>query len=179
VRGGDWRNYPKAVSAGIVLHRAIDVETDNHAAVRTARVRFPTPFRRFAGIILDIFFDHFLARNWPQYYDQPLANFAEENYRWFAAQRDLLPASAQWFTDHMVANNLLVNYRDLDCLAQVFAGLGRRLRRPNPLPEAVLLLSDRTIRIELETAFAALMPGLIQFAHDQQPKVVARVESSV
>ena len=69
---------PAAVRAGILLHRRVDSFTDQHPVVRRSKARIDPEFRRYAGILVDLFFDHFLACDWPAYSRQPLPQYADQ-----------------------------------------------------------------------------------------------------
>ncbi len=175
VRGGDWRHYSPDVAAGILLHRAIDRATDTHPAVVGARRALPPPFRRFAGIILDVLFDHLLACGWSRYHPLPLPQFAAQNYRLLAQHHAELPASLQRFADHLIERDLLLGYRNTGTIDQVFVGLSQRLTRRNPLGSAGRLLSDGQRMIALQACFDQLLPDLQAFATEYRSTAIARV----
>ena len=86
VKGPLDGRFATDVEAAIRLHRRIDAFTDRHPRVRAACARFPVERRRYAGILLDLFFDHCLARCWGDYADEPLAHFSARVYRALAAE---------------------------------------------------------------------------------------------
>ena len=80
VKGSDFKKFPEEIQAGILLHREIDNYTDTHLIVRNSKRRLNLHYRHYKGVIIDIFYDHFLAKNWHQYSETPLAVYAENVY---------------------------------------------------------------------------------------------------
>lgn len=162
VRGDRWRDYPAAVGLGIVLHRKVDVFTDAHPAFQRSRERLDAPFRRYAGIVLDLVFDHFLARNFQPLAGRQLAPFACTCYATLEIHRHLLPASLKRFAHYQFKHDLLVNYARHDTLGQVFEGVASRMKRPGPLAAGLTQL-DRH-RAGLKQDFLELYGDLRSFA---------------
>jgi len=133
VRGRDWEGYPSAVAEGILLHRRVDAFVDAHPAMARARRRLQPPFRRYAGILIDVYFDHLLARRWSRLAGGSLRRFADEQYLLLRTAAPGLPDSLNRFARHMERHDLLMNYRDPLTLERALAGIGSRLSRSNPL----------------------------------------------
>ena len=93
---------------GISMHYRIDAFTDAHPVVRQSVRRFTPPFRRFGGILTDLFYDHFLARDWAKYSGEPLREFTESVYMSFTDYRDRLPAEANLRLEQMRAATITV-----------------------------------------------------------------------
>lgn len=136
VKGRMQGQYTPAIEAGIQLHRSIDVFTDNHAVVDQALSRFRQTRRRYAGIVLDVFFDHCLARDWSQYADGSLEGFTSSFYRVLVSE-PRLPGRLAAIAPHMAAHDWLGSYRDFEVLEQVFNGISRRLSQPQELAGAM------------------------------------------
>ena len=158
--------FPPRVLAAIALHRRIDSFVDTHPAVGRSRVRFAPGFRRYAGILLDLFHDHFLARDWDQYADEPLPRFTARAYRAFARHEALLPARALRVTRAMARDDWLGAYADPDGIRRALHGLSRRLSRRNPLAAGHVELA-RDYRA-LEADFHELLPAVRAFAAERQ-----------
>ena len=134
VRG--WRAvraYPEPIRQGIVLHRYIDKMTDRSPVVKHLRPQFSREFRRYAGIVIDLAFDHELAVNWWRYMPGSVERFDVK-------VRDLLSANAEWVPDKLTRfmsyadqYGLFSAYRQEAVVLQALAGIGTRLSRPNPL----------------------------------------------
>lgn len=153
VKGSLQGRFPPAVEAAIRLHRRIDSFTDQHPLVLTALARFPRERRRFAGIALDVFFDHCLARHWRDYADAPLADFTQRFYRVLLAE-PALPGRLARMAPFMAADDWLGSYADFAVLEQVFEGIARRLSRPEGL---------RGVMGEVEALYESLQEDFRRF----------------
>lgn len=162
VRGSPDPAWPPAVAAGIRLHRAIDSYTDRHPAVVAARALLPPPYRRYAGIALDMWFDHALARDFGRWSAQPLTSFSADVRGLLAAHDEQLPPSMQRFRRYMQAHDLPTAYADPVMLGLALRGIGQRLRRDNPLDTVLPLLI--TLDVPLQMQFDAFFPQLQDFA---------------
>lgn len=162
VRGRPDPALPPRLRAGIVLHRSVDSYTDRHAQVRAARARFDPPWRRYAGILLDVWFDHCLARDFASWSTLPLDEFSLRLRRRLQAREPWLPPALRRFAAYMQAHDLPAGYADADQVEQALAGIGRRLKRPNPLAQALPVLRDKDAL--LQQHFAAFFPDLIRHA---------------
>ncbi|MDW2983096.1 MAG: ACP phosphodiesterase [Rhodanobacter sp.] len=154
--------FPPRVIAGIRLHRAIDVYTDAHPEVLAARALLPAPYRRYAGILLDMWFDRCLARDFPQWSAQPLAEYSAALRVLLWRQDPLLPPALRRFRGYMEAHGLPAAYTDDAVLDEALGGIGQRLRRANPLASALPVLLER--EAELQRRFEAFFPELREFA---------------
>ncbi len=151
-----------AVCTGIKLHRRIDGWTDRHALVAQARNLIEPPFRRYAGIMLDVYFDHLLSLHWHRHSELSLAQFNLRTLALLDQQHNSLPSGLQRFHRYARSTNVLARYADTDMLQQVFIGISRRLSRRNPLAMAVPVLQAR--HDELEQVFALFWPQLQQLS---------------
>lgn len=162
VRGRLDGRFPPAIESGIRLHRRIDSFTDRHPAVRRGRARLPGHWRRYAGILLDVFYDHFLACEWEMRHAQPLEAFAARVYAALEAQFDDLDGGLQAAAPRLKAHNVLVAYRDPAGVERTLASLSRRLRRPNPLADGMMILNADAGGLYQD--FVELLPDLERFA---------------
>ena len=133
-------NLPGDFRRGVEQHRRIDAFTDSHPIVRQSMHRISPPFRRFAGILVDVFYDHILAREWDSFSSVPLSDFAIEVYSSFECHRDDIPPVAYIRLEHMRAGDLLCSYRELNGISIALGRIASRLSRPVPLAEAVCIL---------------------------------------
>ncbi|VVO36271.1 ACP phosphodiesterase [Pseudomonas fluorescens] len=161
VKGRLQGQFDPQIEAAIQLHRRIDVFTDRHPRVDVSLSRFSLTRRRYAGIVLDVFFDHCLARDWPLYGDRPLDNFTAEVYRVLAAEPQL-PGRLADIAPHMAAHDWLGSYRDFAVLEQVLRGISRRLSRPEELAAAMQELER--LYEPLSEDFRLFYPQLQAFA---------------
>ncbi len=172
VRGAIDTRLPAGVRQGIALHRAIDVYTDAHPSVVAARAAFAPPFRRYAGILIDIWFDHLLARDFGRWSAMPLATFSDQALDLLERNRARLPGDLQRFTRYLRRHDLPAAYRDREMIATVLAGVGTRLTRANPL--AAGLAEIARIEAQLERAFNEFFPQLVERASDLRDSLPGR-----
>jgi acyl carrier protein phosphodiesterase len=169
VKGRLQGQFAPEVEAAIQLHRRIDVFTDRHPLVDVALGRFSDTRRRYAGIVLDVFFDHCLARDWRLYADQPLEVFTADVYRVLTRERQL-PERLAKIAPHMVANDWLGSYQEFEVLEQVLRGISRRLSRPEELAGAMEEL--RWLYEPLSDDFRLFYPQLQDFAQNPQTQKI-------
>ena len=167
VRGTPDPSLPSGVREGIALHRAIDGYTDRHPDVLAARALFEPPYRRYAGIALDMWFDHLLARDFERWSTRPLVAFSADLRELLRRYDALLPATAQRFARYMQANDLPTGYADPAVLERALAGIGQRLRRDNPLDRMLPVL--QALDAPLQERFEAFFPQLQDFAGAWNP----------
>ena len=159
VKGADKNNYPPNVRRGIELHRQIDSFTDTHEIVLAAKRQFAPERRRFAGIALDIFYDHCLAKNWSQFSAIPLRTFTNNVYETLKIQHEFLPEKMQQMAPVMIAQDWLASYEKLAWIELTLQRMSRRLTRGAPLADGIIDL--RTNYQEFEQSFFRLFPEMI------------------
>ena len=149
---------------GIRLHRQIDSFTDAHPQHQGQVQALPPPFRRYGGIIMDMMFDHFLARNWALYDSRSLADFIAH------AHGQLLPdpqspSAMVTLVQRMQEYQLLASYQTLEGISVAIARIDHRFRKPSPLPHCRPLL----IRYyaQMEQAFLDFYPQLMAFVKER------------
>ena len=161
VRGPvDRQPYGGAVMQGMQSHVAVDRFTDDHDVVRESKALISRRRRRFAGIIVDICYDHFLARHWSIFSDVPLSLFIERTYGSFRDYRGELPPVMLRVVRHMVEHDWLRGYRELSGIGRALDGLSMRIRRPNTLAGSVEELKENYG--EMEQHFLSFFPDLVR-----------------
>jgi acyl carrier protein phosphodiesterase len=125
--------FSPELRVGIGLHRHIDRFTDHAAEVRQLRRQFPRGFRRYSGVIIDLAFDHLLARSWAHHADVPLEQFDREVRALLDNNAELLPPRLVRFMAYADARGLFAGYRSEQEMLFSLAGIGTRFRRANPL----------------------------------------------
>lgn len=162
VRGGIDAELPVGVQQGIALHRAIDTFTDSHEDVRTLKGLFEPPYRRYAGILIDIWFDHLLARDFGRWSDVPLQDFSEQAVQRLIRGDALLPDSLRRFRDYLRARNLPAAYAERTMISEVLIGVASRLKRENPIAQGLIEVSR--LESQLDSGFTSFFPQLVAFA---------------
>ena len=132
---GRWalRAFPEPIRQGIVLHRYIDKCTDRSPVIKNLRPLFPREFRRYAGIIIDLAFDHELAINWWRYMPGSLERFDLEARDLLREHDEWVPEKLTGFMEYADRHGLFSSYRETEVVLNALTGIGTRLSRPNPL----------------------------------------------
>lgn len=149
---------PERFQQGIRRHREIDAFTDSHPVFRRSIERLGPTMKRFGGIIVDVAYDHFLARRWELFSDVPLPDFAAEMYAAFVEHWDVIPLEQKPRIAQMMVDNWLVSYRDLHCVGEAITRIGSRLRRPVDLSPAMEILREHQALFEAD--FEVFFPEL-------------------
>ncbi|MBL8735704.1 MAG: DUF479 domain-containing protein [Planctomycetes bacterium] len=162
VQGVELATLPEDLQAGVALHRAIDRFVDAHPVVVAAKARLQPPFRRFGGVLLDVFFDHFLARDWQHLGDgRALPTFLADVHDDLRTHHAVLPVPLQRVAPRFCADGWLEGYASVDGIARVLGLMAGRLSRPTPLADGAALLREEHAVFERD--FAALWPELSAF----------------
>lgn len=164
VHGAPGPALPPRVVLGIRLHRAIDARTDGHPEVMAARARFAPPYRRYAGIALDLWFDHCLARDFTRWSAVPLAAFSDAALGLLRHHDALLPPPLRRFRTYMETRGLPAGYARREEIGRALEGVAGRLRRDNPLDRMLPLLV--ALDAPLQAHFEAFFPQLREFARE-------------
>jgi acyl carrier protein phosphodiesterase len=154
--------FPPTIRQAIIQHREIDAFTDAHPIVSRSKQRLGPDLRRFAGILVDVYYDHLLARNWPCYAEIPLRSFVDRVYRVLRAHYADFPVPMQRSVSYMLATDLLISYSDLQGIRRALVGIAGRLRRANPVAEAITVLEHHDAGLAAD--FADFFPELIEHA---------------
>lgn len=161
VKGTAVNLYSEEIIKGIDLHRKVDSYTDSHAIVRSSKSLVCSHRRRFAGVLTDMFYDHFLAKNWLEYSEVPLRDFARGVYKVLQDSRDILPESLKQVMPTIIARDLLCSYQEIDGIDIALNRMSARIKRTNNLAGGV---EDLTANYQkLESDFRAFFPDLISY----------------
>jgi acyl carrier protein phosphodiesterase len=164
VKGNPAGLHNGEVCRGIALHRSIDTFTDAHPVVRESKARLSPTYRHYAGVIVDIFYDHFLAVHWGQYNGVPLPEFARRVYRLLDEKKPLLTDQMRMVARYMQEQNWLVGYAQLAGIERVFQGMARRTRFVSGMERATEDLRRDYLRYEGE--FFRYFPELVRHVEE-------------
>ncbi len=128
VKGKAIGQYSEQIRAGIILHRHIDAFTDSHPVVRKSTGRLKNEFGKYSGVIVDMYYDHFLAKNWNVYSCIPLRKFTSGIYNIMMRHFAILPPKTRRILPFMVESDWLAGYAQLQGLHQALAGMARRAK---------------------------------------------------
>lgn len=128
--------FETEIIRGIELHRAIDEFTDKHPIVSESKNRLRPKYRHYSGVIVDVFYDHFLAKNWKDYHPVPLPDFAAQAYNTLRSFDKILPEDVKYMLPYMVKGNWLLNYSKIEGIHQALSGMSRRTKFQSKMEEA-------------------------------------------
>ena len=165
IRGNNYESFSKEIQQGIFLHREIDTFTDAHKVVRKSKRRLHGRYRHYDGVIIDIFYDYFLAKNWSDYSEIPLDVYTTSIYSLFDKIKLNLPAKSQQFIKYMIEYNILFNYKYKDGIEKVLNGMNHRTKGKSQMNLAIEDL--RNLEAELEEDFTLFFKDLIAHANQK------------
>ena len=137
IKGKDYRIYPVDIQIGILLHRHIDTFTDAHKTVRKSTKRLHKKYSHYSGIIVDMLYDHFLAKNWSNYSRTDLSLYTENFYASLETHYNILPNRIQKMIPYMLAENWLVSYASKEGIGRALEGMNRRTKNRVHMDEAI------------------------------------------
>ena len=165
VKGKNYNLYPELVRKGILLHRDIDTYTDMHPITRRSKLRIVSRYHKYAGIITDIFYDHFLASMWNDFSSLPLQDFVTRTYDLLKRNYKVLPeAIKKWFPTFL-ENNWMMAYQTVDGIELVLERMAANTSLPNHAGYAVEVLSERYSSFKSD--FLEFFPSIIQFLEEK------------
>ncbi|MDT0539814.1 acyl carrier protein phosphodiesterase [Croceitalea sp. P059] len=162
IRANKYKHLPNTVQKGILLHREIDTFTDSHAIPKISSKRLHKNYSHYSRVIVDIFYDHFLAKNWKNYSKTPLDSYVESFYDLLEDNFDILPLGTQRMMPYMIADNWLYNYSNLTGISRVLDGMNRRTKNKSKMNFAILDLEEHYS--DFETEFTSFFEELITFS---------------
>lgn len=165
IRGNRFGHLPKKVQKGIRLHRAIDVFTDAHPVVKQSSKRLHKNHGHYSRVVVDIFYDHFLAKNWHQYSEVPLATYAAGFYKTLLEHYTLLPSITKRLLPSMIAANWLLGYTHLSGIAKILKGMDQRTKNRSKMHAAIWELAQHYPIFEHE--FRTFFEELISFSRQE------------
>jgi acyl carrier protein phosphodiesterase len=150
--------YEPEIVAGIEMHRAIDLFTDSHSTVTQSKNRLRPKYRHYSGVIVDVFYDHFLARNWDTYHKELLPDFARRTYTLIQEHAAILPEDVKHMLPYMIQGNWLVNYARVEGIHRALSGMASRTPYESKMNEATadLEASYEEFKKEFEIFFPQL-----------------------
>ncbi len=169
VRGNKYKNYPKEIQIGIQLHREIDTFTDAHPIFRRSTKRLHKNYSHYSGVIVDIFYDHFLAKNWKTYSKVPLADYVDHFYKSLNKNLEVLPPRFQRMAPIMIEGNWLVSYASIEGIQLVLNGMNRRTKGISKMNNATKELQEHYH--DFEKDFTEFFPELITFSAKKQIEI--------
>jgi len=165
IKGKKYKKFPLKIQKGILLHREIDTYTDSHPIVKQSTARLHKNYSHYSGVIVDILYDHFLAKNWNQYHELPLDEYVENFYDLLRNNFTILPTRIQRMMPYMIADNWLLNYATVRGISTILDQMNVRTKGKSKMNFAVLELEQ--YYTEFETEFTSFFDELIIFSEEK------------
>jgi len=151
VKGNSYKNFNPKVQTGILLHRFIDSYTDAHPVFRKSKSRLHgKQFGHYSGVIMDLFYDHFLAANWSEFHAKPLEDYAAEFYQVISQYKETTPERTQHLIPYMISQNWLLQYQSIEGLNTILGQMNRRTKGRSNMDQAVEELQKYYHLFEME-----------------------------
>jgi len=161
VKGKQIENFSEEIIKGIKLHRQIDMFTDSHPVLERGKEALRPKFRKYAGVVMDVFGDHFLAKNWHDYSKTDLREYSEHMYSFLHKHKELFPEKARYTLHYMSMQDWLTNYRHIEGVKRALSGLSRRTTFASGMENAHKELERHYLFYQ--TIFHEFLPDLIRF----------------
>jgi len=165
IKGNKYKHFTNEIQKGIILHRHIDTFTDQHPIVRKSKRRLNKRYGHYAGVIIDLFYDHFLAKNWSNYCKIPLDIYSQNFYALLQENYDLLPDKTKQMLPYLKQYNWLYNYQFLDGMQQVLEGMNRRTKMKSQMHLSIEDLKEHYQ--DFENDFTLFFKDLITFTKNK------------
>ncbi len=162
IRGNKIAHLPTRIQKGVLLHREIDTYTDAHTIPKISSKRLHKNYSHYSRVIVDIFYDHFLAKNWKNYSDTPLKVYVENFYDLLEDNYPILPNGVQRMMPYMITDNWIYNYSKMEGIGRVLNGMNRRTMNKSKMNFAILDLEEHYTDFEKE--FTSFFEELIIFS---------------
>ncbi len=158
VKGKQFSNYEEEIQKGIILHRKIDEFTDSHSVVFESKKRLRPKYRHYSPVIVDIFYDHFLAKKWSSFSNNDLKKYTNDFYQMIEKYKDVVPETVNLMLRYMREKNWLYNYQFLHGIDRSLKGISRRTKFDSQMEFAVKSLQENYDSFENE--FDRFFPDL-------------------
>ena len=138
IRGSQYLDYPNAIQKGILLHRHIDSFTDSHPIYRKSKHRLHEKYGHDSGVIMDIAYDHFLAKNWSKYSNEKLEDYAADFYKLMQDNYEILTERTKGMLPYMIGRNWLVSYATIAGLEMILFQMDYKTKHRAHMQEAIV-----------------------------------------
>ena len=165
VKGSAFSIFPEEIQKGIILHRKIDTFTDGHEIVELSKQRLRVKYKKYASVIVDIYYDHYLAINWNDYSSENFNEYTQNIYTLIEQNKQYLPPKSIMFTKYMLEHDILSAYAQLEGIEKVLVGMSRRTTFESNMEFAIHDLKEHYTLFEKE--FKLFFPELQQFVNKQ------------
>ena len=160
IKGNTYKLFDDEITKGILLHRHIDSFTDAHPIYRKSKHRLHEKYGHYSGVIMDILYDHFLAKNWISYSDESLENYAANFYNLLENNEAILTEKIKSIIPYMIEQNWLLSYASLTGIEKILYQMDYRTKHRVHMQEAMVELE--AFYLEFEEEFFLFFDELIK-----------------
>lgn len=164
VKGRDYLKYPELVKKGIILHRHIDDFTDRHPVVQRSKILFTRKYHKYAGVVVDIIYDHYLTREWDTFSRRPIESATYQFYRAMVNNYDILPPKVKDRFPFFIINNWIESYKTSKGLKKVLSTLSKRTSLPSESKYAIKTLKKNYYTLNED--FMEFFPQLVEYVEN-------------
>jgi acyl carrier protein phosphodiesterase len=150
IRGKHYETFPMEIQKGIILHRAIDTFTDAHPVFRTSTKKLHQRYHHYAGVIVDVFYDHFLSKNWANYSNENLDDYIQRFYRTLNDNREILTEKTIYLMPYMIKQNWLLSYQTVEGIDSILTQMDSRTKNQSKMRFASEELQESYLEFEQE-----------------------------
>ena len=165
VKGKDYLNYPEQIRKGIIIHRHIDGSTDRHPVVHRSKIFFTRKYHKYAGVVTDIIYDHFLTKEWDLFSRRPLESVTYNFYRAMVNNSQHMPPNVREMMPFFIINNWIESYQTVSGIGLVLKTLSKHSSLPNESRFAVRALKKNYYA--LQDDFMEFFPQLIDYVEKE------------
>lgn len=165
VKGKNYVHLPEQIRKGILIHRDIDTYTDSHPLTRRSRLRLVERYHKYAGVIVDIFYDHFLASAWEDYCSLPLKTYVDRTYDVLKRNYKSLPQGIKVWFPTFLENNWMLAYQSIEGIELVLERMSANTSLPDHTTFAIDRLKNKYS--EFRNDFSEFFPSIIDFIENK------------
>jgi len=174
VKGSAFKQYNQQIQIGIKLHRRIDYFTDRHDITKEICLKLKDKYGRHSGIVVDIFYDHLLCKNWKKYSAIKLQNFIKDSYKILILNFAILPNEIKGFLPIMIAKNRLLSYSKINGIEKTLKIMANRTSLPDEGNFAMEVLKNNYQ--ELNQKFIIFFDEIIEYTNNEIKVLKAEYE---
>jgi acyl carrier protein phosphodiesterase len=165
IHGKHFDHFPLDIQKGIILHRAIDTFTDAHPIFRQSTKKLHKNYHHYAGVIVDIFYDHFLAKNWVVYSNENLEEYVERFYQSLQENKDFLTDRTKGLMPYMIEQNWILSYQTIEGINRILTQMDGRTKNKSNMRYATNELTE--YYLEFEQEFTAFFEDIREYANQK------------
>jgi acyl carrier protein phosphodiesterase len=169
VKGSNFSQFSSEVQQGIIIHRKIDTFTDSHPIVEISKERLREKYKKYASVIVDIYYDHYLAKNWHKHSDIALNDYALNIYQLVTKNNSILPIKSAHFAKYMIEYNILYHYSKIEGIKRALKGMSQRASFVSNMEHATNELEEHYN--DFENEFNAFFPDIQSYISEEIKKL--------